>query len=80
MPLFFNLFELEIPVRMRLFRFEEMSLSNSRCGETVEAAWINTEGANSDNKILKQVEKCEKGLIWWNHNCFGNVQRELEKK
>lgn len=49
-------------MRRRLFRLKEMSLSDLRCGETVEAAWINMEGANSDNKILKQVEKCGKDL------------------
>ena len=53
MPLFFNLFRLEIPVRRRLFRFEEMWLFDSKCGEIVEAAWINTEGANLKKKILK---------------------------
>ena len=25
------------------------------------------------------MEKCRKDLTWWNHNCFGNVRRELEK-
>lgn len=23
---------------------------------------------------------CERDLTWWNHNCFGNVRRELEEK
>ena len=36
--LFINLYGLEHPVKRKEFRFEEMWLSNDRCGETVEAA------------------------------------------
>ena len=38
LPLFINLFGLEIPGKRKVFRFEEMWLSDDRCGETVEAA------------------------------------------
>ena len=80
LPLFFNLFGLEIYVKQKIFKFEEMWLSNSRCGETVEVAWRHLEGRNSDNIILQKVAKCEKDLTWWNNNCFGNVQKELGEK
>ena len=26
------------------------------------------------------MDKCGKDLLWWNHNDFGNVRRELEQK
>lgn len=55
-------------------------MSDSRCGELVEAAWTNVEEPSSDDKVLKQVAQCEKDLTWWNHNIFGNVQRELVEK
>ena len=38
LPLFINLSGLELPVKREVFRFEEMWLSDDRCGETVEAA------------------------------------------
>ena len=50
-----------------------MWLSDSRCGEIVEAAWRYVEGPSSNNKILKRVANCEKDLTWWNNNCFENV-------
>lgn len=80
LPLFFNLFGLELPVRRKVLRFEEMWLSDSRCGEPIEATWNNVEEPSSNNKILKQVAQCEKELTWWNHNIFGNVRRELVEK
>ena len=75
-PIFINLSGLEAPPRKKVFRFEEMWLSDSHCGETVEAAWRNGE----EGDILKKVEKCSKDLEWWEKNCFGNVRRELEEK
>ena len=80
LPLFFNLFGLEIHVKQKIFKFEEMWLSNSRCGETIEIAWRHLKRRNSDNIILQKVAKCEKDLTWWNNNCFGNVQKELGEK
>ena len=37
-PLLINLSGLEAPPRKKVFRFEEIWLSDSRCGEIVEAA------------------------------------------
>lgn len=57
-----------------------MWLFDLRCGERVKATWTNTGGSNTDSYILKRVAMWERDLTWWNHNCFGNVRRELEEK
>ena len=61
-----------------------MWLSDERCGERVEASRrANELGISSGtigNSVTTKVEKCGKGLEWWNRNCFGSVRRELEKK
>ena len=80
LPLFINLSGLELPVKRKVFRFEEMWLSDDRCGETVEAAWSSTESPDPSCAILKKIAKCEKDLTWWNSNCFGNVRRTLVEK
>ena len=76
-PIFINLSGLEDPFRKKVFHFKEMWLSNSCCGETVEATWRNGEEGDI---LKKKIEKCSKDLEWWEKNCFGNVRRELEGK
>jgi len=51
-----------MPARRKIFRFEEMWLSNVRCGETVEATWTNTVELNNDSLILRKIAKYEKDL------------------
>jgi len=80
MPLYINLLGLEISSRRKLFRFEEMWLSDERCGEVVKASWSSYHHSFSDRDILKRVDKCGQDLEWWNHNIFGNVRKELAKK
>ena len=80
LPLFINLYSLEIPGKRKVFRFEEMWLSDDRCGETVEDAWTSTESPDPSSAILKKVAKCEQDLTWWNNNCFGNMRRTLVDK
>ena len=79
MPQYINLSGLEIPSRKKLFRFEEMRLSDVRCSEVVEASWSSYQQGFSDSDIMKRVEKCGRDLAWWNHNIFGNVRKELAK-
>lgn len=57
-----------------------MWLSDSRCGEVVEVAWKSCANTDSGRVMINKVKQCEKDLTWWNHNVFGNVQRELDKK
>ena len=69
---------LDHPRRKKLFRFEEMWLSNPGCSKIVEAVW--ERGFSESGKgILHKVEKCGKYLSWWNKNVFGNVRKELDK-
>ncbi|XP_075656619.1 uncharacterized protein LOC142626791 [Castanea sativa] len=75
-PLLINLTGLESPPRKKVFRFEEMWLSNTRCGEIVEAVWRNEE----DGDTMKKMEKCSKALEEWEKNEFGSIRRELEDK
>ena len=79
-PLLVVLALLNIPTHKKIFRFEEMWLSNSTCEETVQAAWNSMVGSNLDSTILSKVEKCGKDLLWWNRNMFGSVRQELIKK
>ena len=78
--LLINLTGIEIPSYKKPFRFEEMWLSDSRCGEVDEAAWRSCVARDSDREILGKIDKCGKDLSWWNYNVFGNVRRELKKK
>ncbi|XP_075674998.1 uncharacterized protein LOC142644227 [Castanea sativa] len=79
-PLLISLSRLDPPPCQRSFKFEEMWLSDERCVETVEASWSSHSHGPGDSQILKQIEKCGKDLAWWNHNVFGNVRKELERK
>lgn len=71
---------IEIPSYKKPFRFEEMWLSNSQCGEVVEVTRRSCVSLDSDREILGKIDKFGKDLSWWNYNVFGNVIRELEKK
>ena len=65
---------LDPPRRKKLFRFEEMWLSNLGCKEIVQDVW-NGSGTESEEGILRRVEKCGRDLSWWNKNVIRNVRR-----
>ncbi|KAK7851834.1 hypothetical protein CFP56_040761 [Quercus suber] len=66
--LLINLLGLDPPPQKRIFRFEEMRLSDEHCAEMVEASWSSYSMGHRDSDILKRVEICGKDLTWWNHN------------
>ncbi|XP_065635520.1 uncharacterized protein LOC136070080 [Quercus suber] len=78
-PILLSLSGLGPPPRNKPFRFEEMWLSDSQCGDIVEATWRSMLDNDSDDAILTRVERCGRDLAWWDKNCFGNVRRELLK-
>jgi len=64
----------------KLFRFEEMWLSDWGCTEIVEAVW---DARGIDDPIFRtvhKIEKCGKELMKWNKDHFGNVQALLKQK
>ncbi|XP_075636519.1 uncharacterized protein LOC142608713 [Castanea sativa] len=71
--------DLDFPKRKKLFRFEEMWLSNRECEEVVFSAWNSGGGQRLGGDVLAKVEKCGKELTWWDKNVFGNVRRELDR-
>ena len=57
--LLINLLGLDPPPKKRVFRFEEMWLSDERCTEMVEASWSSYSVGHRDSDILKRVE-----ILW----------------
>lgn len=57
-PILLNLSGLDLPPQKEPFRFEEMWLSDSRCGDIMEATWKSMNNTDSDDAILTRVEKC----------------------
>ncbi|KAL0006672.1 hypothetical protein SO802_008174 [Lithocarpus litseifolius] len=78
-PLHIVLSDLVVPKRKKLFRFEEMWLSNGGCEEVVFSAWKSGSRSEDGDDKLAKVEKCGKDLTWWDKNAFGNVRRELDR-
>ena len=64
----------------KLFKFEEMWLSDQGCTEIVEAVW---DARGIDDPMfgtMHKIEKCGKALMQWNKDHFGNVQALLKQK
>jgi len=66
-------------MRKKIFRFEEMWLSNRGCEDVVFSAWNSGDALEFEGNVLAKTDKCGKDLSWWNKNVFGNVRRELER-
>ena len=78
--LLINFSGFEPPPRKRIFKFEEMWLSDERCAEMMEATWSSHSNIDNDGDILKWVANCGRDLDRLNHNNFGYVRKELEKE
>lgn len=61
-PFLINHFGLEIPPRKRIFRFEEMWLSDSLYGETIKTSWLASVRSGASTDVLMKVENCSKDL------------------
>lgn len=77
-PLLINHSGLDPLPRKKIFRFEEMWLSDSRCAETIKASWLSDLSQVSDDAILKKIERCGQELTNWNKNVFSSVREKEE--
>ena len=77
-PLLIVFSGLDISMRKKIFRFEEMWLSNRECEDMVFSAWNGGHALGFEGDVLAKIDKCGKDLSWLNKNMFGNVRRELE--
>ena len=79
-PLLITLIGLEVSCKKKIFKYEEMWLSDKGCSDTVEAVWLSSDFDFLNNRILRKIEKCGVELTKWRREKFGNVRTELEKK
>ncbi|XP_075638403.1 uncharacterized protein LOC142610477 [Castanea sativa] len=71
---------LEVDRKKKIFRFEEMWLSDKGCSNTAEDVWLSHDFDHKNNRVLKKIEKYGTKLTKWSCENFGSVRNELEKK
>lgn len=77
-PLWINTVGLDFHSAPKLFRFEEMWLSDRGCSEIVEAVWDARGSDDPTFRMVHKIKKCGKELLIWNRDHFGNVQTMLK--
>lgn len=70
----------EMDKKKKIFRFEEMWLSDKGCTETVEVVWFSHDFDHLDSLVTKKIEKCGVEPTKWSQEKFGSVRKELETK
>ena len=78
--LWIDLVDLDFQQKKKVFRFEEVWLSDKGCGETIENVWLATYEETKDTRVTRKIEACGVELTRWSHNNFRNIRRDLEKK
>ncbi|KAL8470043.1 hypothetical protein ACS0TY_032782 [Phlomoides rotata] len=63
--------------RQKLFRFEEKWLQEEQCKEVILDSWGN-DMTDSDNKLLSNIETCNKSLSAWGSAHFGDLKDRIE--
>ena len=66
--------------KKKIFRFEEMWLSDKGYAETVEAVWLSHDFDHSNFRVMDKIEKCGVELLKWSQEHFGSVKIELMLK
>ena len=66
--------------KKKIFRFEEMWLSDKGCAETVEVVWLSHDFNHSNFRVMDKIEKCGVELLKWSQEHFGSVKIELMLK
>ena len=69
-PFLIVLSGLDIPKQKKIFRFEEMWLSNRGCEEVVFSAWNYGDTLGFEGGVLAKIDKFGKDLTWRNRNVF----------
>lgn len=64
----------------KLFRFEQMWLTDKGCNDIVEAVWKERVVDPWDTRVINKIDKSGRELSRWSKKCFGSVRWELEKK
>ena len=59
---------LEVDRKKKLFRFEEMWLSDKGCAETVESVWRSQNFDHSNFRVMAKIEKCGVELLKWSRD------------
>ena len=75
-----DLSDLEFQQKKKLFRFKEMWLADKGFGEIIEGLWQASYDGAKKTKVIWKLENYGKELTRWSRNCFGNIQRKLERK
>ncbi|XP_042962454.1 uncharacterized protein LOC122296722 [Carya illinoinensis] len=69
-----------IPVKKKkLFRFEEMWIGNSQCEAIIKDQWRMGHAHSSMKEVEGMIRESGVKLQLWNSNCFGHVQKKLQK-
>lgn len=76
--LWIEIADLDFQWRKKLFRFEEMWLSDKGCGEVVEGVWLSNIGGTKNTQVLRKIDLCGKELTNWSQNHFGSIRKELD--
>ena len=69
--------ELEVDRKKKLFRFEEMWLSDKGCAEMEESVWLAQNFDHSNFQVMAKIEKCGVELMKWSREHFGSMKKEL---
>jgi hypothetical protein len=64
----------------RLFKFEEVWLSNLGYRETVAAAWTTQRTGSHMYQVQDKIRNCRKELRKWSSRQFGNISQQLKIK
>jgi hypothetical protein len=64
----------------RLFKFEEVWLSNPGCREIVTEAWATQKTGSHMFRVQDKIRNCRKELRIWSRSQFGNISQQLKIK
>ena len=64
----------------KLFRFEQMWMTNKGCTDTIEIVSRKNVDESWDTKIITKIDHYGKALTQWSRRAFGNVKHETKRK